>query len=560
MDRIGSSYFSEEVFDDYYFGKGSTYPDINGSIGILFEQSSIRGRIRETTNGVKSLAFGMRNQFTVTLSTLQAAVDLRSELLEYQKEFYQQAQDEARSSNVRAYVFGSGNDRVKTAEFVEFLNKHQIKVYALEKDVKAGDLLYVKSSAYLVPVEQKQYRMIRTIFEDVTAFRDTSFYDISSWTIPHAYDVQTSQLLSLKSVQWSEEPVKAREISGKVHGGKSKVAYLFRWDEHSTPKALYELQNAGLRTKVATKPFSVGESGDLEHFSYGTIQVKVANQSMDEQAIFELVSSIAERTGIDFYALNTGLTPQGIDMGSSSFVNLEKPRILMFIEGSTRSGIAGSSWHMLDQRYQIPVTLSACESMPSINLESYTCVILPGGSFNEWGDKEVEELRRWVEGGGTLIACGQSTGWLAKNGLGKTAFKESVPEDSTSYLSYAERRKESTLQGIGGAILNARLDNTHPLCYGYAEETLAVFKRRSTVAQSLGEKYLEPVKFTSEPYLSGWISPENLDRIKGAPVVSIQKLDRGKLISFHEEMNFRGFWLGTQKLFMNAIFFGNIVR
>jgi len=59
--------------------------------------------------------------------------------------------------------------------------------------------------------------------------------------------------------------------------------------------------------------------------------------------------------------------------------------------------------------------------------------------------------------------------------------------------------------------------------------------------------------------MSGWISPENLERVKDAPVLSIQKLGRGKLISFHEEMNFRGFWLGTQKLFMNAIFFGTIV-
>jgi len=559
LDRIGSSYFSEEVFDDYYFGKGSTYPDINGSIGILFEQSSIRGRIRETDNGIKTLAFGMRNQFTVTLSTLQAAMDLRNELLEYQKAFYRNAQNEAKNSEVRAYVFGSANDRVKTAEFAELLHRHQIKVYALEKDVKVGNSLYTPSFSYIVPVEQKQYRMIRTIFEEVTAFRDTSFYDISSWTMTHAYDVQNSQLLSLKSVQWSKDPIKALEITGKVYGAKSKIAYLFRWDEHSAPQALYELQNAGLRTRVATKDFSIRESGSLERFSNGTVQVKVANQGMSEQAIYDLVRSIAERTGVDFYALTTGFTPEGIDMGSSSFAHLEKPRILMFIEGSTSSGIAGSSWHLLDQRYQIPVTLSSGESIGSVNLDAYTCLILPGGSFREWDEKEVTELRRWVEKGGTLIACGTAADWLSKNGLGKTTYKKAVPEDSTRYLSYADRRRESTLQGIGGVILKAKLDITHPLCYGYTENTLAMFKRRSTVAKTLGEKYLEPVSFTHEPYMSGWISPENLERVKDAPVLSIQKLGRGKLISFHEEMNFRGFWLGTQKLFMNAIFFGTIV-
>ena len=35
FDDIGSLYYSEENYDDFYYGKGSTFPDINGSIGIL---------------------------------------------------------------------------------------------------------------------------------------------------------------------------------------------------------------------------------------------------------------------------------------------------------------------------------------------------------------------------------------------------------------------------------------------------------------------------------------------------------------------------------------------
>ncbi|NBB75306.1 MAG: peptidase M14, partial [Bacteroidetes bacterium] len=32
LDEIGSLYYTRETFDDYYYGKGSTYPDINGAI------------------------------------------------------------------------------------------------------------------------------------------------------------------------------------------------------------------------------------------------------------------------------------------------------------------------------------------------------------------------------------------------------------------------------------------------------------------------------------------------------------------------------------------------
>jgi hypothetical protein len=549
LDQIGSSYFSEEVFDDYYFGKGSTYPDVNGSIGILFEQSSIRGRIRETDNGPKKLSFGIRNQFTVSLSTLQAAMDLRTELLEYQKEFYGNAWKEAGESEVKAYLFGSEEDRVKTEKFVDFLNIHNVRVYA------TGE-----TSRYLVPIRQKQYRLIRSIFEEVTTFRDTSFYDISTWTIPHAFDIPVSELISLNGVQWSEQPVTNKPVKGKVHGGKGSTGYLFRWNEYSTPEALYALQEAGLRTRVSTKGLSINQDGRLKDFTHGTVLVPLANQELNGDRIFTLVSDVAERTGVDFFALNTGLTPRGIDMGSNSFVNLEKPKILMFTGGSASSGTAGEIWHMLDQRFKIPVTLSATETLRSIKLDRYTTVILPGGSYREWGKEEVARLKKWTESGGILIACGSATGWAASNELGNSTFKDPLPTDSTRYLRYSESRKESAIQGIGGVILNAKLDTSHPLCYGYTREDLAIFKRGTTVANPLGGKYLEPVRFDSDPYLSGWISGENLQRVSEAPVLSVQSLGSGKVISFHETINFRGFWMGTHKLFFNAIFFGDLIR
>ncbi|MDC1520637.1 M14 family zinc carboxypeptidase, partial [Polaribacter sp.] len=64
FDKLGSTYYSEESFDDFYYGKGSTFPDINGSIGILFEQGSSRGHAQETANGVLTFPFTIRNQFT----------------------------------------------------------------------------------------------------------------------------------------------------------------------------------------------------------------------------------------------------------------------------------------------------------------------------------------------------------------------------------------------------------------------------------------------------------------------------------------------------------------
>ena len=67
LDKIGSSYFVEENYDDFYYGKGSSYPDINGTIGILFEQASSRGHAQESANGILTFPFTIRNQFTTSL-------------------------------------------------------------------------------------------------------------------------------------------------------------------------------------------------------------------------------------------------------------------------------------------------------------------------------------------------------------------------------------------------------------------------------------------------------------------------------------------------------------
>jgi hypothetical protein len=364
----------------------------------------------------------------------------------------------------------------------------------------------------------------------------------------------------LKELQYSEQPVRAEKLEGRIIGGESTIAYLFRWNEYTTPKALYRLQAAGLITKVATKNSMFRVEGREENFDPGSILVPVSSQGLGREAIHKLVSEIARENGIDFYGLSTGLSTSGIDMGSSSFARLYKPEVLIFTGGSTSSYSAGEIWHLFDQNFNIPLTLGPTERLGSMDLNSYNCIILPSGSYHEWDEKEAQKIKIWTEEGGSLIACGSAGNWAAKQELGKTTFKETLKPDSSSYLKYSERREESDIHGIRGAILNARLDITHPLCYGYLKEDLALFKRGAAVAAPLGIKYVEPVKFASEPYLSGWVSSENLDRLSEAPVVSVQSVGRGKLITYHESMNFRGYWLGTHKLFMNSVFFGSVIR
>lgn len=560
LDRIGAAYFSEENFDDYYFGKGSSYPDINGSVGILFEQAGFRGRIRETANGVRKLAYGIRNQFTVTLSTLEAAVALKDELLQFQKEFYRDAFRLAEKDAVKAYVFGSENDQVKTQQLIETLNRHQIDVFVNDREITKNSIVFKPGSSYVVPAAQKQYRLIKSVFGFDNSFADSTFYDVSTWTFPSALDIPFAEINSLKEVQISKEKATTRVISGKVVGGKSELAYLFRWNEYLAPSALFDIQNAGLMAKVATEKFSFMVNGIVEDFSSGTILVPVSEQRLNREQIFELVKKTAEKTGVDFYGLSTGLSSQGIDWGSNSFVLLQKPEVLMLAGNGSGSRDAGEIWHLFDQRYQIPVCLAESSALAAINLAKYNVLILPGGSFSEINAEVAAKIKKWVQEGGTLIATTGATSWTTRNELSKIKFKKGIEPDSTRFLSYAERTKENTLNTISGAIFNTVMDLSHPLCYGYTRSELPVFKTGNQVAEKTGMKYAEPVCFSSQPFISGFVSDKNTDRIKNAPVVTVESAGRGKVISYHESMTFRGFWMGTNKLLMNGVFFGNVIR
>lgn len=560
LDRIGVDYYSEEQYDDYYIGKGSSYPDINSGIGILFEQAGFRARIRETANGERKLAYGIRNQFTVTLSTLDAALSLKKELIGYQREFYENSLKAAGKDPVKYYIFGDENDNTKTLKFIELLRGHKIEIFRNAKNITLNGKTFNAGKSYVVPLKQKQYRMVKCLFEEVKTYADTVFYDVSTWTMPYAFGVPFEKITNLNEISFLPDLVEPQLIRGKLSRKGNAVAYLFKWNEYASPTALYGLQKSGLRTKVATEKFSCTIEDREVQFLPGTILIPCNNQKLPLDSITELVKEMANSTGIDFYAVETGLTPSGIDLGSSGFNAIEKPEILMFSgEGVSGTG-CGELWYMFDQLYRIPVTLCDVSSFAAARSAKYNVIILPEGTYNTMGVAETQKLKSWVQDGGTLIVSESANSWASRNEFGKTKFKKLVENDSTLMPDYANRRKSVDLHTIAGAIFNAEMDLSHPLCYGYTDKNVAVFKVGETVAEPLNTRNAEPVRFTSNPWLSGFVSEKNLNRIKNAPVVSVQKMGQGRIISYHESMSFRGVWLATNKLIANGVFFGSIIR
>ncbi len=539
FDKIGSLYYSEESFDDFYYGKGSTFPDINGGIGILFEQASARGHAQNSDNGVLTFPFAIRNHFTAALSTMRAGKNMRTDLLNYQRNFYKNAQKEISKDRTKSIVFGDAADKAKTFHFAKMLERQNIRFH---KNTKS-------EHSYIVPMNQPNYRMIKSMFEKRTTFQDSLFYDVSAWTLPLAFDINYSYNTSTSNMGGQVTDISFPE--GKV-SAKSNYAYLFEWDEYYTPKALYQILKKGLRAKVAMKPFTLNG----KRYDYGTIMIPLQNQKKDADEIYSLMTAIAKETGVHIDAASTGLT-NGIDLGSSNFRALKKPKIAVLVGDGINSYDAGEIWHVLDTRYDIPVTKLSTRNLNWANLSGYTAIIVPNTSGNTL-NSSVKKLKTFVQNGGTLIGYRNSLRWLAKNKFIKLDFKKSKAK--TKNVAFDQRQNFRGAQFIGGAIFEAEVDRTHPINFGYNDSKIALFRNTTLfIKPDSSGTYKSPLQYTSKPLMSGYISKENLKQLSGSLPFKTANMGRGKVIAFTDNTNFRAFWYGTNKLMMNAIFFGKFM-
>ena len=560
FDSRNALYYSKESYDDFYYGKGSTYPDVNGAIGILFEQASSRGHIQESIHGDLAFSFTIKNQVEAAFSTLRGSIAMKSDFLTYQRDFYKEALNEGKKSSVKGFVFGDEHDRYKTLALVKMLRHHQIEIQELNADAKVGKTDFKAKSSYFVPSEQAQYRLVRAIFETQTTFEDSLFYDVSSWTMPLAFnlpyeEVSGKEISKLKTKKVESEPI----IMGSVVESAKSVAYVFETSEYFSHRAIYQLQEMGIRVKVNTEPFSASVKGSVMKFDYGSAIISIGGQDVSESVIKKALNEVALTNFLTIYGLETGATAEGVDVGSRSHELVSKPSVLLITGDGVTSTDAGELWHLLDTRMHIPTVLMDVDQIGNAELYKYNVILMPGGWYSGLGKSGAENLSKWVSDGGTLIAMKGALSVLASHGIAAVKFEKSTKQDSSKSLAYADYSNMTGAQQIGGAIFETKLDRTHPLAYGIKSNTLPVFRDHELFMKPSSNPFANPFMYTGKPLLSGYISGPNLKKLSGTAAVSVYGKGSGQVIALLDNPNFRAFWYGPNKVLMNAIFFGNTI-
>ncbi|MEM7548753.1 MAG: M14 metallopeptidase family protein [Bacteroidota bacterium] len=553
LDEIGSLYYSKESFDDYYYGKGSTYPDVNGAVGILFEQASSRGHLQESIHGDISFPFTIKNQFTTSLSTTRAASALKDELLQHQKDFYKTALSEAGTDSRKAVIFGAENDPDRSFELAKILSQHEVQIYRLKQDKSYSSKKYPSENSYVVPFNQPQYRLIKAIFEKNTSFQDSLFYDVSAWTFPLAFNLNYEFLSSkqyasaLLGAEFKAQPLADEKLE------KSDYAYVLGWDQYFSPKYLNHLLKTGFRVKVATEKFS----SNGENFNRGSILISVQNQDKSSQDIYTTLEDLVEK-GARISPLNTGLTA-GVNLGSRTFENIEKPRILMLVEGGISPYDAGEIWHLLDYRFDIELSMVPVRVFNRADLDKYNTLILAHGNYTGISVNAVDNLKRWVKEGGRVVAIKNANKWLKNQSIIGIEMKNNEP-DSSGRKPYESIGEYRGAQVTGGTILSANLDTSNPIGFGYEDGSISTFVNGNVYFEDVKNPYSKALVFDSAPLQSGYISEENIEKVKNTPGIIVSKYGRGRIVSFSFNPNFRAFWYGTNKLFLNSVFFGGTIN
>lgn len=617
FDKFGIRYFTKENFDFFYPSYGDIWPALNGAIGMTYEQGGgpAGGLKIELPDDQRTLTLRDRatNHFLSSLSTLDASVQNREARLKDFYEFHRAAVTAGQQGPFRAVYLVPGRDPYRVGHVVETLLRQGVEVKQATAPFEAEDLTsywneklakkQLPAGTYVVDMAQPAGFLARALLEREIPHDTLFFYDVSAWALPLAADVEgyTSGKLMAVNLAPVAAPVLAPDKKGKF--AERAAAYVFPSDSLGAIKLLGHLLEQNIRAYVSLKPFKLAS----QQFPAGSIIVPSETNAPDLSAqMAKLVA--ADQQPVT--ATDTLMSDDGVDLGSERVRFVRKPRIAVLMDTPTNSSDFGALWYLFEQRLDLSFTPIRTESARDVDLNNYNVLILPpdrgdGRGYARYLDKV--KIADWVRGGGVLIGIRGGALWATKSRSGLTSVtfhfvrpeeeeariqeekaaspatgaaaqasaSSPIPATSTpaggpsdvekkkqadiekKLIKYADREKRMRSEEVPGAILRANVDTTHPLGFGLNEQ-MPVLDDTAPLLDLSG-KGENVVYYPKENLkLSGYISSENERKLAQTAYVIREREGRGYVVMFADNPVFRGFWDGTTRLLLNAIFFGNI--
>jgi hypothetical protein len=569
LDAAGEPLFTREVFDDYYVGKGSTYPDVTGGVGILFEQGTSRGHRIDTPFGERTFHDAIANQVRTSISTLRGSHALAAELLAYQAGFYRDSAAQARRAGHAGWLLGDGGDPARARALLELLLGHDIEVRPVSAEVGIEGRRYPPGSAWFIPAAQDRYLLLRSIFEVSDAPAADAFYDVSAWPLQHAFRLPLAEVRRAPAIGAALAAVPA--YSPPPLPGGTPAAWLVPWAQLNAPAVLGALLAEGYRVQVATEPLTASTTAGPRELGRGTLIIHPGIQDAGLPPVGERLRVLSAEHGVEIVAASRGLSLAGIDLGGPAAPMLKAPKVALLVGDHLDPYTAGDTWHWFDTRLKQPLTQLDWLRLPA-ELRGYTHVVLPDGDYAKLPPFVGERLVAFVKGGGQLIALRRAATWLESLPL-DWEFADAVPGGEPGVdpagqpgegaavvrRPYGEFGADHARAQVGGSVLRVALDVTHPLGFGYEAGELNVMRSGWHRLRPVRNPYAQPATYLDPPLVAGYLSPQNRARLAGSPSLVATRHGPGLVLRMADDPLFRGYWRGTEMLFANALFFGSVI-
>ena len=557
FDANGWLYFTKEFFDLFYPAYGDTYPTYNGAIGMTYEQAGHSGgglAVVTYDGDTLSLKDRIAHHFTTSMSTLEIASKNAGKLISEFKKYF----DEANTNGIgeyKTYVVTETNTAKRKA-LQNFFDANGIKYGRTDASSIKGYNYYTGKEEVFSAVNslavssyQPKSSLVKVLFEPKSKLSDSATYDITAWSLPYVYGVQTYAVKEKLAVgNYSDQNIRSN-VSALAYG------YLVNYTSFADVKFLAALLNAKFRVRFAEKDFTYNGKA----FQKGTIIVlKKANEDKLQQ-----FADMANAYQVTVTEVNSGFMETGFDFGSEKVHLLKRPNVVVLTGRGVNPNAAGEVWHLFEQQLNYPVSMINAEEIDGSTLKNTDVLILPDGNYKFLKDKDAaSEIKMWVQQGGKLIAFENAAAQVAKADWGiklkksdDEDKKDDKKDDKEPYADiklYENRERDGIVNNMPGAIYKVELDNSHPLAFGYGKNYFSL-KLSGDIYEFMKSGWNVGI-IKKESQAAGFVGSRTKERIKDGTVLGVQSLGGGSIVFFADDPIFRNFWENGKMLLCNAVF------
>ncbi|MDT0643530.1 M14 family metallopeptidase [Zunongwangia sp. F363] len=557
FDEEGWLFFTKERFDLLYPSYGDTYPTYMGAIGMTFEQAG-HGRaglgIITDEGYVLTLKDRLAHHFTTGISTVEVASQNVKELSDNFGEYF--ANTGNNTFRYKSYVLSGSEDQLAAVK--ELLDRHDIRygytgqqrIKGYSYDTGKNGSMDASENALVVSTSQPKGKMAKVLLEPATKLNDSLTYDITAWSLPYAYGMDA--IASNRSVSTTSKTV-SNPVSNTAN--PSGAGYISKWGSMQDARFLADLIKAEVKVRFSEVPFS-SEGKEFERGSL--IITKSDNRSLEN--FDRKVVEIANKHSRQLITASTSFAGSGPDFGSPEVKLINKQRIAVLKGEGTSSLNVGEVWHFFEQDLNYPVTRIDTDYFENVDLSPFDVLVVPEGYYGRiFDDPVLDKITGWVRNGGKLIAIGSATGYFSdRDGFSLKSKKTRPVEDTATtgnLVPYSQRERERIKKTITGSIIKTKVDNTHPMAFGYKDVYFSL-KLDSDSYQLLNDGY--NVAYIQElDVVAGFTGSEATKNLENSVIFGEERLGSGSVIYLVDNPLFRNFWENGKLFFVNSIFFVN---